>query len=491
MKKLITTTKILTFSFLFPFLANAEDALILKQTETLRYANLVNDYFMRTYPDVGAKSYVGGKERDSKIWTRGVYYEGLMAFYRQYPQAKCLKYAEDWGTFHNWISSGSGSAARHADYQCCGQAYLDMYMLKPNQTVRKTHIKGRIDDMLATTTINDWYWVDAIQMAMPVFAQLGCIEKDDRYFKRMYEMYMYTRDKHGGSGKGGGTPLFNEKDGLWYRDYQYDPPYMDKKETDNPCYWSRGNGWVYAALARVLYYSPDDVYQRQQYIDDFTLMSEALLKCQRSDGFWGVSLAALSNTGHADSPGPETSGTSLFVMGMAYGISEGLLDRDTYLPCVIKGWNALCNTAVNQITGFLGYVQGAGACPEDGQPVLFTKAADFEDFGIGCFLLAASEVYRLGDVNLNESSIQENMIDKTFFCAVSGNEFSVDLTLDEQEYVSIDLYDMRGAVQKQIYKGELSAGNHQIRVAFEKPSGMYICVLRTSKSSVSRKMVMF
>lgn len=44
--------------------------------ETLRYATLVNDYFMRTYPDVGTKSYVGNKERTSKIWTRGVYYEG-------------------------------------------------------------------------------------------------------------------------------------------------------------------------------------------------------------------------------------------------------------------------------------------------------------------------------------------------------------------------------------------------------------------------------
>ena len=44
------------------------DSLVLTQSETLRYATLVNDYFMRTYPDVGAKSYVGGEfAHDGKL----------------------------------------------------------------------------------------------------------------------------------------------------------------------------------------------------------------------------------------------------------------------------------------------------------------------------------------------------------------------------------------------------------------------------------------
>lgn len=88
--------------------------------------------------------------------------------------------------------------------------------------------------MLATNVVDDWYWVDAVQMAMPIFAQLGTIEKDERYFRRMYEMYMFTRNRHGGSKKSGGLPLFNTEDGLWLRDYNYDPPYMDLKETDKP-----------------------------------------------------------------------------------------------------------------------------------------------------------------------------------------------------------------------------------------------------------------
>ena len=45
--------------------------------------------------------------------------------------------------------------------------------------------------------------------------------------------------------------------------------------------------------------------------------------------------------------------------------------------------------------GFLGYVQGTGKDPSAGQPVTYDKVPDFEDFGVGCFLLGATEYYKL------------------------------------------------------------------------------------------------
>ena len=39
---------------------------------------LTNEYFMNKWPDAG-KPIVTNRERPSNIWTRGVYYEGLMA----------------------------------------------------------------------------------------------------------------------------------------------------------------------------------------------------------------------------------------------------------------------------------------------------------------------------------------------------------------------------------------------------------------------------
>ena len=45
--------------------------------------------------------------------------------------------------------------------------------------------------------------------------------------------------------------------------------------------------------------------------------------------------------------------------------------------------------------GKLGYVQGTGKEPKDGQPVGYDKTPDFEDYGLGCFLLAGTEIYKM------------------------------------------------------------------------------------------------
>ena len=61
---------------------------------------------------------------------------------------------------------------------------------------------------------------------------------------------------------------------------------------------------------------------------------------------------------------------------------------------LLHAWNAMVQDAV-PTGGFLGLVQGTGKEPKDSQPVTYDKVPDFEDFGVGCFLLAGSEVYKL------------------------------------------------------------------------------------------------
>ncbi len=374
----------------------------LSSQDVMQKADLVAGYFLRNYPDVGADSYVGGKTRNSRIWTRGVFYEGLLNMVREEQRQQWVQYALDWGEFHQWYSC-TDSQRRHADFQCCGQAYLQLYMMDPTQQQRMAHIKQRMDDMLATDKIDDWYWIDAIQMAMPVFALLGNITGNTAYWERMNAMYCFTRNQHGGNKKGGGKPLFNEDTGLWYRDYQFDPPYRDLTETDKDCYWSRGNGWVYMGLARVMQFTPDTEAHRQEYVHDFRLMSNALLNCQRDDGSWNVSLAAPTNYGSPGSEGPEMTGTSLFVGGMAWGVRTGLLDQNTFLPAIERGWQAMRH-AVHDDTGFVGYLQGAGSKPEDGGVITYNSVPDFEDFGFGCWLWGAAEVHALAVALENQSS---------------------------------------------------------------------------------------
>lgn len=349
------------------------------QKETLNTLIKVNKHYMKNNPDCTLPSFVKGKMRASNIWTRTVYYEGLLALYSIYPDTEYYAYAYQWGDFHKW-GMWRGTTTRHADNYACGQVYIDMYNLCPKPEIL-LNVKSNLNMLVNTPQINEWWWIDAIQMGMPGFAKMGKLTGEQKYFDKMWQMYEYTRNQHGEHG------MFNQKDGLWWRDQDFDPPYKEPNGED--CYWSRGNGWVYAALVRVLDEIPANEVHRQDYINDFLTMSKAIKACQREDGFWNVSLHDPNHFG-----GKELTGTSLFVYGMAWGIRNGLLDRDEYLPIVLEAWNAMVKDAVHP-DGFLGYVQGTGKEPKDGQPVTYDSKPDFDDFGTGCFLLAGSEIYKL------------------------------------------------------------------------------------------------
>jgi rhamnogalacturonyl hydrolase YesR len=349
-----------------------------KKKAVMKVMQKANQYFMEKWPDPG-DSITTNITRPSNIWTRAVYYEGLMALYALDKKKAYYDYAVDWGNKHHWNLRG-GVQTRNADNQCCGQTYIDLYLMDKKEE-RIQSIKESIDRMMATPKVDDWNWIDAIQMAMPVFVRLGVLYNDTSYFSRMYAMYAFTRNQHGDHG------LYNPVDKLWWRDKDFDPPYKEPNGED--CYWSRGNGWVVAALVRVLQMLPKTDPHFNEYLQDYKDMLQALLPIQRSDGFWNPSLHDPNHFG-----GKELSGTSLFVYGMAWGINNGLIDRATYLPAVIKGWNALVKDCVHP-DGSLGYVQGTGKEPKDGQPVTYDHKPDFEDYGLGCFLLAGTEVYQL------------------------------------------------------------------------------------------------
>jgi len=359
-----------------------QSAKVPSQKSVLDVMRLTNNYFMEKWPDPG-KPIFTNIQRPSNIWTRGTYYEGLMELYRIDPDQKnrqvYYNYAVDWGEKHQW-GLRNGPHTRNADDQTCGQTYIDLYLIdrKPERIAK---IKENIDNMVNSDKADDWWWIDALQMAMPVFTRLGVVYNDTRYFDKMYDLYSFTKYKHGGNG------LYNPEDKLWWRDKDFVPPYKEPNGED--CYWSRGNGWVVTALARTLDMLPKSDPHYNEYLQDYKDMLEAILPLQREDGFWNVSLHDPNHFG-----GKETTGTAFFVYGMAWGINKGIISREKYLPAALKGWNAMVKDAVHP-NGFLGYVQGTGKEPKDGQPVTYNSVPDFEDYGLGAFLLAGAEIYKL------------------------------------------------------------------------------------------------
>jgi Predicted unsaturated glucuronyl hydrolase involved in regulation of bacterial surface properties, and related proteins len=358
MKRQLTTLKVLLLSI------NLMAQTLPSKSDIISSMKLVNNYWINQNTTPG-----------NNQWARAVYFTGNMDFYKIYSKNTYLDYVNLWANNNNWALNG-GSSTRSADNQIAGQTYIDLYNLdsiKQNSKIKA--IKTSVDNMVNSTIINDWWWIDALNMAMPVFTRLGSIYNDNSYYNKMYALYCYTKDT---------ISLYNSNKGLWYRDASYMPPYKTTNGFDS--FWARGNGWVLSAHARVLQMLPLSEPHRAEYIETFKNMAAAIKDRQRSDGFWNVSLDDPNEYG-----GPETSGTALFTYGIAWGINNNLLDSATYYPIVTKAWNALTSVAV-QTNGFLGYVQGVGSSPASSQPVTVSSTADF---GVGAFLLAGSEVVKL------------------------------------------------------------------------------------------------
>lgn len=96
----------------------AEAQSIPAKKDVLAVMKLTNKYFMTKWHDPG-KEIVTNRARPSNIWTRAVYYEGLMALYNLSPDKKYYNYAVLWGERHKW-GLRDGTNTRNADNQCCG-----------------------------------------------------------------------------------------------------------------------------------------------------------------------------------------------------------------------------------------------------------------------------------------------------------------------------------------------------------------------------------
>ena len=377
MKRLLTTLALVAAMMAPAWAQTSAD-------EVLSVTRRVNDYFMQKYEDPTVPTN-WKRIRPSSLWTRAVYYEGLMALQRIDPQQRYVDYAVKWADFHQWTPR-NGVNTCDADDQCCGQTYVELlpYTDRPATELLK-NVRENLDHQMETPNPKNgslygwWTWIDAIQMAMPLYMQVAQLTGEKKYCDHAMKMYRWSRNELADG-------LFNLKEGLWWRDADYVPPY---KEPDGQnCYWSRGNGWVYAALVRCMDLLPQKSKEYKELKKDFLLMSAALLKCQREDGFWNPSL---TSTNYAMK---ETSGTALFLYGMAWGIQKGYLKAEVYRPVCDRAWAAMVKDAIHT-DGFLGWMQGTGKDPSAGQPLSYTRIPDFEDYGTGCVLLGATEYYKL------------------------------------------------------------------------------------------------
>ena len=121
---------------------------------------------------------------------------------------------------------------------------------------------------------------------------------------------------------------------------------------------------------------------RPRFEQLFKDMAAKILTCQQPDGLWRASLLDPDSY-----PLKETSGSGFYTYALAWGVNQGLLDRAKFEPAVRKAWAALIGCV--DADGKLTHVQPIGADPKK-----FAEDST-EVYGVGAFLLAGSEVYRM------------------------------------------------------------------------------------------------
>lgn len=323
------------------------------------------------------------KEHGPTEWTQGALYTGIMALYRLTGDGKYLEAMMEMGRGNGWKL---GARPYFADDHVVGQAYCELYEIgKDRQMIAP--MRAQFDAILAQPRTRNlewpvkgaprsdymdwgdrWSWCDALFMGPPAWARLAKVTNDRRYLDFMDREWWVTVGY-----------LYDKQEGLFYRDSRF---FAKKTPGGQKTFWSRGNGWVYAGLARVLDYMPEKYPNRERYLQLYKEMTVAITRAQQKDGLWRPSLLDPDEV-----PRGETSGSAFFCYGLAWGLNRGILNPVEYGPVAKETWRALVSEV--HPDGKLGSVQPIGGAPDK-----VTKDST-EVYGTGAFLLAASEMYRL------------------------------------------------------------------------------------------------
>lgn len=309
-------------------------------------------------------------------WTNGALYIGMFKWGDVAGNEACFQFIDSIGEKYNWSML---NRVYHADDICVGQAFIEMYkkygkgkMLQPvmerafyvahhpsDATLSKSDPVGRNDR---------WSWSDALFMAPPVYAALYALTGEEVYLTYLNNEFKASVDS-----------LYDKDEKLFYRDNLRIPV---REPNGAKQFWGRGNGWVFGGLPLVIDNLPDNEPSKGYYVALFQDMAISVLKTQGKNDAWHASLLDPITY-----PMPENSASAFMCYGLAWGIRNGYLDRETYHPALVRGWNSLVSYV--NADGKLGYIQPVGAAPES------VDSESTDVYGVGAFLLAGSELYKL------------------------------------------------------------------------------------------------
>ncbi|MFI5130564.1 MAG: glycoside hydrolase family 105 protein [Chitinophagales bacterium] len=307
-------------------------------------------------------------------WTNAAGYTGIVALSNISKDPRYIRKLVSIGDSLKWQT---GPRRFHADDYCIGQTYSLLYakyrdkkMIANFRQLADSIVMMPHDESLEwknNIANREWAWCDALFMGPTALSYLTTATNEIKYLDIAVQLWWKTTDY-----------LYDNTEHLYSRDGSF----LDKKEKNGKkVFWSRGNGWVFAGLARVLENMPKNYGGRERFVQLYKDMAAKIASIQQPDGSWHASLLDPESY-----PIKEMSGTGFYTYGLTWGLNNKLLDKKTYWPVVQKAWAAL-NGAIHP-DGKLGYIQPIGAAPDK------VDENSTEIYGVGAFLLAGSEIYK-------------------------------------------------------------------------------------------------
>jgi len=318
-------------------------------------------------------------------WTNGALYSGMVEWAGIAGDDSYYEWLKGISEKLSWTYYIHENPLRryHADDYCVGQTYIELYrkykdkkMIKPMRAYLDQILKDPAKGGLLFVNTKEywstqrWSWCDALFMGPTVWAKIANVTGKKKYLNFMYQEYKATTDY-----------LYDKEEDLYFRDSNY---FTRKEANGAKVFWGRGNGWVFAGLPIIIRELPSKYKNKDYFVTIYKEMAAKLLSLQSTDGFWHASLLD-----PASYPSPEMSATAFFVYGLAWGVNNGYLDKETYLPAVVKGWKSMVTSVWPD--GKVGFIQPIGADPKS-----VTREMT-EVYGVGGFLMAGTEITRLID----------------------------------------------------------------------------------------------
>jgi unsaturated rhamnogalacturonyl hydrolase len=226
-------------------------------------------------------------------------------------------------------------------------------------------------------------WLDDLYMSVPALAQMGKLTGDKKYYDDAVKQILQFSQR-----------MFNKEKGLYMHGW------VQEMDTHPEFRWGRANGWALMAMVELLDVLPENHEGYKPVMELLRAHIKGLAQYQSGKGLWHQLLDR--NDSYL-----ETSATAIYTYCIARAINKGWIDKLSYSPMCLLGWNAV-TTQVNKIGQVENVCVGTGMA-FDPAFYYYRPVNVFAAHGYGPVILAGAEVINLlknYNFEINDSSVQ-------------------------------------------------------------------------------------